>query len=84
LSAKQAHVEVKADVKTSAPKYTRYERARIVGARSLQISMGAPVLLKDITTVEPIDVAIAELERNLIPITVKKINKSAKAKVISP
>ena len=84
MSAKQANVEVKAVDKSTAPKYTRYERARIIGARSLQISMGAPVLLKDITTVEPIDVAIAELERNLIPITVKRINKSAKEKVIPP
>jgi DNA-directed RNA polymerase subunit K len=58
--------------------YTRYERARIIGARALQISMGAPVLAKDVTTVEPIDVAMIELERNLIPITVKKINKSTK------
>ncbi|MCX6687126.1 MAG: DNA-directed RNA polymerase subunit K, partial [Methanoregula sp.] len=28
------------------PKYTRYERARIIGARALQISMGAPLLIK--------------------------------------
>ncbi len=58
--------------------YTRYERARIVGARALQISMGAPVLVKDVKTVEPIEVALAELEQSLIPITVRKINKSAK------
>jgi DNA-directed RNA polymerase subunit K len=58
--------------------YTRYERARIVGARALQISMGAPVLLKDPKTVEPIEVAMIELDRKLIPITVKKLNKSAR------
>lgn len=58
--------------------YTRYERARIIGARALQISMGAPVLMKDIKTVEPIEVAMAELERGLIPITAKKVNKSTK------
>jgi len=46
--------------------------------------MGAPVLLKDITTVEPIEVAMAELERGLIPITVKRINKSQKREVKSP
>jgi DNA-directed RNA polymerase subunit K len=40
--------------------------------------MGAPVLVKNITTVEPIEVALAELEQGLIPITVRKINKSAK------
>ncbi len=73
MSAKQLNI---ADNKPA--RYTRYERARIVGARALQISMGAPVLMKDINTVEPIEVALAELERNLIPITVKKINKSTK------
>lgn len=69
------------DSTDSSVKYTRYERARIVGARALQISMGAPVLMKDVNTVEPIDVAMAELERGLIPITVKKINKSTRREV---
>jgi len=77
LSAKQINVADSENV----TKYTRYERARIVGARALQISMGAPVLIKDIKTVEPIEVALTELERGLIPITVKKINKSARQKV---
>ncbi|HTY89551.1 MAG TPA: DNA-directed RNA polymerase subunit K [Methanocella sp.] len=77
MSSKQLNV---ADSK-NVTKYTRYERARIVGARALQISMGAPVLIKDINTVEPIDVAMAELERGMIPITVKKINKSTRREV---
>lgn len=81
MSAKQ--VDVSNEI-IDVSKYTRYERARIVGARALQISMGAPVLLKDITTVEPIEVAMAELERGLIPITVKRINKSQKREVKSP
>ncbi|HEX7575109.1 MAG TPA: DNA-directed RNA polymerase subunit K, partial [Candidatus Methanoperedens sp.] len=38
-------------------KLTRYERARIIGARALQISLGAPVLL-DIDRGEPIDLAM--------------------------
>jgi DNA-directed RNA polymerase subunit K len=71
-------LKVKATSKALKEQYTRYERARIVGARSLQISMGAPVLVKNIDTVEPIDVALAELEQGMIPITVRKINKSAK------
>ena len=50
---------------------TRYERARIIGARALQISLGAPVLI-DIDKGEPIDLAMAELEQGVIPITVKR------------
>ncbi len=52
-------------------KFTRYERARIIGARALQISMGAPVLIET-DKKEPIDIALAELEKEVIPITVKR------------
>ena len=52
-------------------KYTRYERARIIGARALQIAMGAPVLI-DVEKKEPIEIALIELERGVIPITVKR------------
>jgi len=55
----------------SVENYTRYERARIIGARALQISMGAPVLLED-DSGEPIDIADRELEAGIIPITVKR------------
>ena len=77
MSAKQT-------VETETVQYTRYERARIIGARALQISMGAPVLLKEIKTVEPIEVALSELERNLIPITAKKMNKSTRREATPP
>jgi len=53
-------------------KYTRFERARIVGARALQIEMGAPVLVEDDGRLDPLGVAIAELKAGVIPITVKR------------
>ena len=52
--------------------YTRYERARIVGARALQISMGAPILVKT-AKIDPIDIALAEFEEGRIPIMVRRI-----------
>jgi len=52
-------------------KFTRYERARIIGARALQIAMGAPVLI-EVDKKEPIDIALMELEKGVIPITVKR------------
>lgn len=58
-------------------KLTRYERARIIGARALQISLGAPVLL-DIDRGEPIDLAMEELKLGVIPITVKRVVKTLK------
>lgn len=54
-------------------KFTRFERARIIGARALQISMGAPILV-DIQDqlVDPIDIAIIEFDKGVIPMTVKR------------
>jgi len=51
--------------------YTRYEKARIVGARALQISMGAPVLIAS-ATIDPLYLAMEEFEKDVIPITVKR------------
>lgn len=51
--------------------YTRFERARIIGARSLQLSEGAPALIETGST-KPIDIARAELEEGVIPIGVRR------------
>ncbi|MGD0029441.1 MAG: DNA-directed RNA polymerase subunit K [Candidatus Bathyarchaeia archaeon] len=55
------------------PKMTRFEKARIVGARALQISMGAPILV-DISEgiTSPIDIAMKELAMNILPITIRR------------
>ena len=58
--------------------YTKYEHARIVGARALQISMGAPFMVKltdeDLKKMSynPVEIAKLEFSRGLIPISVKK------------
>jgi DNA-directed RNA polymerase subunit K len=54
-------------------RYTRFEKARIIGARSLQISLGAPVLIdfpEDM--IDPIEIAMLEYDKGAIPITVKR------------
>lgn len=55
------------------PKLTRFEKARVVGARALQVSMGAPVLL-DATdaSMSPIDIALLELEEGVLPISIRR------------
>ena len=54
-------------------KYTRFEKARIIGARALQISLGAPVLLEiPEGMIDPITIAQLEFDRGIIPITVKR------------
>ncbi len=50
--------------------YTRFEEARILGARALQLAMGAPPLIKPKKGERPLDVATREFEVGKIPITV--------------
>lgn len=54
-------------------KYNKYEKARLIGARALQIQMGAPVLIdlpEDIKN--PLEIAKIELKKSVLPITVKR------------
>jgi DNA-directed RNA polymerases I, II, and III subunit RPABC2 len=53
---------------------TRFEKARITGARSLQISFGAPLMIKaDVTSRSSISLAIEELEKKALPISIRRI-----------
>ncbi len=60
------------------PHYTKYEMARMLGSRALQIAMGAPFLLKlskeDLERLRynPVDIAKLEMEHGVIPLTVKR------------
>jgi len=57
-------------------RYSKYEKARIIGARALQISMGAPILIdipKDV--VDPLRIALLEFENDAIPMTVIRKGK---------
>jgi DNA-directed RNA polymerases I, II, and III subunit RPABC2 len=60
-------------IEIGPPKLTRFEKARVVGARALQISMGAPVLL-DLKQdrLSPIDVALLELDEGVLPISIRR------------
>ena len=54
-------------------RYTRFEKARIIGARALQISMGAPILMEiPAGVIDPIEIAWIEFDSGAIPITVKR------------
>jgi DNA-directed RNA polymerase I, II, and III subunit RPABC2 len=55
------------------PKVTRFEKARIVGARALQISMGAPILVDaDEAVSNPIGIAVKEIDVAILPITIRR------------
>ena len=52
-------------------RFTRYEKARILGSRALQVSYGAPVLI-DTDQTEPILIAAEEYDAGVLPFTVKR------------
>ena len=58
--------------------FTKYEIARMVGSRALQLSMGAPFLIKltskqlEAIKYNPIEIAKAEFKEGVMPITVKR------------
>ncbi|MFB6174197.1 MAG: DNA-directed RNA polymerase subunit K [Halobacteriales archaeon] len=52
--------------------YNRYEKARILGARALQIAYGAPVLI-DTDQTEPILIAAEEYDAGVLPFTVRRV-----------
>ncbi len=54
----------------SEPVLTKYERSRIIGARALQLSSGAPPLLAVNETLSAMQIAIMELENGIIPLVV--------------
>ncbi|MBC8252307.1 MAG: DNA-directed RNA polymerase subunit K [Candidatus Nitrosopelagicus sp.] len=56
------------------PTLTRFEKARIMGARALQLSLGAPPFI-DIpaSAVTSLDISMKELEKRVIPITIRRV-----------
>ncbi len=55
--------------------YTRFEKARIIGSRALQIALGAPILIET-NSIDPLEIAKEEFERGVIPITVRRRRES--------
>lgn len=70
-------------VKVGPPKLTRYEKARIVSARALQLSLGAPPLI-DISKLpkDSIAIAIEELRRGVLPITIIRVKPSGEKELL--
>jgi len=63
--------KAKRERKTS--KYmTKYERARILGTRALQISMNAPVMVELEGETDPLEIAMKELRARKIPFTIRR------------
>jgi len=70
MTAKKSNEEIQ--------QYTKYEIARMIGGRALQIAMGAPFLIKlsknDLEDIHfnPVKISQMEFEKGVLPITVKR------------
>lgn len=56
------------------PRLTRFERARIIGARALQLALGAPPFIPlDPKIKDPMTLARMELEAKALPISIRRV-----------
>ncbi|EFX00381.1 DNA-directed RNA polymerase and 3 subunit rpb6 [Grosmannia clavigera kw1407] len=60
------------DQRSTTPFLTKYEKARILGTRALQISMNAPVLVDLEGETDPLQIAIKELREKKVPLIVRR------------
>ena len=73
LEHKPTEITEGGKIVTGPPTLTRFERARIMGARALQLSLGAPVFIeipKNATS--SLEIAMEELKQRVIPIVIKR------------
>ena len=69
-------MELSADGKIlmGPPTLTRFEKARIMGARALQLSLGAPPFIDiPVSAATSLDISMKELEERVIPITIRRV-----------
>lgn len=60
------------DQRITTPYMTKYERARILGTRALQISMNAPVFVDLEGETDPLRIAMKELAEKKIPLVIRR------------
>ncbi|KAL1284681.1 DNA-directed RNA polymerases I, II, and III subunit RPABC2 [Trichinella pseudospiralis] len=62
----------KTKIRITTPYMTKYERARVLGTRALQISMGAPVLVELEDERDALEIARKELKARRIPLVIRR------------
>ncbi|AFP65460.1 DNA-directed RNA polymerase I, II, and III 15kDa polypeptide (nucleomorph) [Chroomonas mesostigmatica CCMP1168] len=69
---KKSKKEKKIETRLTLPFLTKYEKARILGARALQLSMGAPLMIETEGETDALDIAAKELLKRKIPISIRR------------
>ena len=69
----EIEVSGKGKIQMGPPTLTRFEKARIMGARALQLSLGAPTFIEIPETARTsLDIAMEELDKRVIPIIIRR------------
>jgi len=69
----EIEISGKGKIQLGPPTLTRFEKARIMGARALQLSMGAPPFIEIPKSAKmSLDIALVELEQRIIPIVIRR------------
>ena len=58
--------------RTTVPFLTKYEKARVLGARAVQISQGSPLFVEKEGETDPLLLALKELNEKKTPITIRR------------
>jgi DNA-directed RNA polymerase I, II, and III subunit RPABC2 len=77
----EPRVTVENSERITLPKLTKYERVRLIGTRAKQISLGAKVMIKNTTGLNPIEIAKLELEHKMIPMKIKRVLPDNKVEI---
>ncbi|ESN95835.1 hypothetical protein HELRODRAFT_86309, partial [Helobdella robusta] len=68
----QSSLKVDPEKRMTTPYMTKYERARVLGTRALQIAMCAPVMVELEGEIDPLAIAMKELKARKIPIIIRR------------
>lgn len=76
--------KAKREIIIGPKRLTKYEKARIIGARALQLSMGASPLipLDNISSRDPLLIAEEELKREVLPISIRRTLPDGRFQVV--
>ncbi|XP_011865358.1 PREDICTED: DNA-directed RNA polymerases I, II, and III subunit RPABC2 [Vollenhovia emeryi] len=72
LNANEAAGGVQRSKRITTRYMTKYERARVLGTRALQIAMCAPVMVELEGETDPLQIAMKELKQRKIPIIIRR------------
>lgn len=79
-----AYPRIHEEIRIGPPYLTKYERARIIGVRALQLNYGAPPLVpvEKVGTTNTLDIARYEVNSGILPVSVFRYTEGGESQSI--